>query len=227
MQVMTKVHDDKYEAFGGSHAAFDPVTNLRVGVQVLKECIRRAGSLEAGLRSYVGSANSGEDGGYAAKVLAQQSILRWSPAAARCARRPRRAARRRRAPGHRSYRPGTCGRPACGRPVGSGAVARQDRFPELTSRPASPGSRSAPDAGWRARTRRTVTRGCSSRAKRALAATRSATLAAPCDWRCGSRGSPRWITTGKHGRHLRRLVSVEPFAWAAPRAVALDSRGLP
>jgi Transglycosylase SLT domain len=76
MQVMTKVHDDKYEAFGGSHAAFDPVTNLRVGVQVLKECIARSGSLEAGLRSYVGAANTGEDGGYAAKVLAQQSILR-------------------------------------------------------------------------------------------------------------------------------------------------------
>lgn len=76
MQVMTKIHDDKYEAFGGSHAAFDPVTNLRVGVQVLKECIARSGSLEAGLRSYVGAANSGEDGGYAAKVLAQQSILR-------------------------------------------------------------------------------------------------------------------------------------------------------
>ena len=26
MQVMTRVHDDKYEAFGGQHAAFDPVT---------------------------------------------------------------------------------------------------------------------------------------------------------------------------------------------------------
>ncbi len=76
MQVMTKVHDDKYEAFGGSHAAFDPVTNLRVGVQVLKECIARSGGLEAGLRAYVGAANSGEDGGYAAKVLAQQNILR-------------------------------------------------------------------------------------------------------------------------------------------------------
>jgi soluble lytic murein transglycosylase-like protein len=76
MQVMTKLHDDKYEAFGGSHAAFDPVTNLRVGVQVLKECIARTGSLEAGLRSYVGAGNSGEDGGYAAKVLAQQGILR-------------------------------------------------------------------------------------------------------------------------------------------------------
>jgi hypothetical protein len=76
MQVMTKVHDDKYVAFGGRHAAFDPVTNLRVGVQVLKECIARAGSLEAGLKYYVGAANSGDDGGYASKVLAEQSTLR-------------------------------------------------------------------------------------------------------------------------------------------------------
>lgn len=76
MQVMTRIHDDKYEAFGGSHAAFDPVTNLRVGVQVLKECIARAGSLEGGLRYYVGAANLPDDGGYAAKVLAEQGYLR-------------------------------------------------------------------------------------------------------------------------------------------------------
>jgi len=76
MQVMTKVHDDKYEAFGGNHAAFDPVTNLRVGVQVLKECIARAGSLEAGLRFYVGAANLDDDGGYTGKVLAEQNNLR-------------------------------------------------------------------------------------------------------------------------------------------------------
>ena len=76
MQVMTKIHDDKYVAFGGSHAAFDPVTNLRVGVQVLKECIARAGGLEAGLRFYVGAGNTGEDGGYAVKVLAEQTTLR-------------------------------------------------------------------------------------------------------------------------------------------------------
>lgn len=76
MQVMTKVHDDKYVAFGGVHAAFDPVTNLRVGVQVLKECIARAGGLEAGLRYYVGAAISGEDGGYVGKVLAEQHHLR-------------------------------------------------------------------------------------------------------------------------------------------------------
>ena len=76
MQVMTKIHNDKYEAFGGNHAAFDPVTNLRVGVQVLKECIARAGSLEAGLRFYVGAANLADDGGYADKVLSEQSSLR-------------------------------------------------------------------------------------------------------------------------------------------------------
>ena len=76
MQVMTKIHNDKYEAFGGNHAAFDPVTNLRVGVQVLKECIARAGSLEAGLRFYVGAANLADDGGYAGKVLSEQNMLR-------------------------------------------------------------------------------------------------------------------------------------------------------
>lgn len=76
MQVMTRVHDDKYEAFGGNFAAFDPVTNLRVGVQVLRECIARAGSLEAGLRHYVGAANLPDDAGYAGKVLAEQAMLR-------------------------------------------------------------------------------------------------------------------------------------------------------
>lgn len=76
MQVMTRVHDAKYEAFGGMRAAFDPVTNLRVGAQVLKECIARAGSLELGLKYYVGAANLEYDGGYAAKVLSEQTHLR-------------------------------------------------------------------------------------------------------------------------------------------------------
>jgi hypothetical protein len=75
MQVMTGIHTEKYEAFGGKLTAFDPVTNLRVGVQVLKECIARAGGLEAGLRFYVGAANLDDDGGYASKVLAEQRHL--------------------------------------------------------------------------------------------------------------------------------------------------------
>lgn len=75
MQVMTGIHRDKYEVFGGRNAAFDPVTNLRVGVQVLKDCIRRAGSVEGGLKHYVGAANMTHDGGYGAKVLAEQRFL--------------------------------------------------------------------------------------------------------------------------------------------------------
>ena len=75
MQVMTKIHGDKYETFGGNLAAFDPVTNLRVGVKVLQECISRAGSLEGGLRFYVGAANLEGDSGYAGKVLAEHARL--------------------------------------------------------------------------------------------------------------------------------------------------------
>ncbi len=76
MQVMTKVHVDKYETAGGNLAAFDPLTNLRVGVKVLQECISRAGSIEGGLRYYVGAANLDSDGGYAQKVMAEYARIR-------------------------------------------------------------------------------------------------------------------------------------------------------
>ena len=76
MQVMTRVHNDKYDAFGGIHAAFDPLSNLRVGVQVLRDCILRAGSLQEGLRHYVGAALLESDGGYVSKVLSEQVHMR-------------------------------------------------------------------------------------------------------------------------------------------------------
>jgi hypothetical protein len=76
MQVMTKVHSDKYDNFGGRFAAFDPLTNLRVGVKVLQECIARAGSLEGGLKFYVGAGNMDDDSGYAAKVMAEHDRLK-------------------------------------------------------------------------------------------------------------------------------------------------------
>lgn len=75
MQVMTQIHSDKYQGFGGKMAAFDPVANLRVGVKVLQECIRRGGSIEGGLKLYVGAGNLEDDGGYSAKVLAEQNRL--------------------------------------------------------------------------------------------------------------------------------------------------------
>jgi len=70
MQVLTRVHTDKYEDFGGQLAAFDPVSNLRVGVQVLKDAIRRAGSVEGGLRLYVGAVTN-DGSSYINKVMAE------------------------------------------------------------------------------------------------------------------------------------------------------------
>ncbi|MFC7461185.1 transglycosylase SLT domain-containing protein [Hydrogenophaga defluvii] len=85
MQVMTRVHTDKYAGFGGKLAAFDPVTNLRVGAQVLSEYVRLSGSVEGGLRLYVGAVSSdGSD--YIDKVLAEtqriQSVALGRPAPA-------------------------------------------------------------------------------------------------------------------------------------------------
>jgi soluble lytic murein transglycosylase-like protein len=75
MQVMTKVHKDKFDSFGGNLATFDPVSNLRVGVKVLKDCVDRAGSVTGGLRLYLGAGPQTDDGGYVAKVLAEQQRL--------------------------------------------------------------------------------------------------------------------------------------------------------
>ena len=76
MQVLTRVHDEKYQAFGGHRAAFDPISNLRVGVQVLKECITRAGNLQDGLKYYVGAALIEGDGGYVGRVMSEQTHMR-------------------------------------------------------------------------------------------------------------------------------------------------------
>lgn len=76
MQVRTDVHTEKYDNFGGEFAAFDPIANMRVGASVLRESIDRNGGVEAGLRQYVGAGNSGEDGGYVVKVLAEQQRLK-------------------------------------------------------------------------------------------------------------------------------------------------------
>ena len=75
MQVMSKVHSDKFEYFGGQSAALEPLANIKVGALVLKDCIARGGSLPGGLRLYVGSSTP-DDGGYGAKVMAERGRLR-------------------------------------------------------------------------------------------------------------------------------------------------------
>jgi hypothetical protein len=75
MQVMTQVHIDKFDRYGeGAAAALNPIANIRVGAQILDECIKRRGSVAGGLACYVG-ATGPSDGGYGARVLAEQRRL--------------------------------------------------------------------------------------------------------------------------------------------------------
>jgi Transglycosylase SLT domain len=71
MQVLSAVHTDKLNAYGGVSTVFDPQTNIMVGATILADCIKLSGSLELGLKCYVG-ATGPTDGGYAAKVLAEK-----------------------------------------------------------------------------------------------------------------------------------------------------------
>lgn len=72
MQVMTRVHKDKFTEFSdGTIAALHPIANMRVGSRILRDCIDRRGSIERGLACYVG-ATGPKDGGYGAKVLAER-----------------------------------------------------------------------------------------------------------------------------------------------------------
>lgn len=74
MQVLTRLHADKYAPYGGRMAAFKPEANIRVGAYILKYYIAQAGSLSGGLRSYVGGLVVG-DGGYVGKVLREREQL--------------------------------------------------------------------------------------------------------------------------------------------------------
>jgi hypothetical protein len=76
MQVMSKVHSDKFNEVGGSKAALNPVANIRVGSQILKDYVTRTGSVEGGLKTYVGAAAFEDDSGYGNKVLAEYRRLK-------------------------------------------------------------------------------------------------------------------------------------------------------
>ncbi|MEN9930854.1 MAG: hypothetical protein RL604_1101 [Pseudomonadota bacterium] len=81
MQVMTRVHVEKFQLFGGHEAALDPDANMRVGSLILREYIAKGGSLNAGLRLYVGASSIFvSDGGYGEKVLAERDRLRQAAA---------------------------------------------------------------------------------------------------------------------------------------------------
>ncbi|WP_332847974.1 lytic transglycosylase domain-containing protein [Massilia sp. S19_KUP03_FR1] len=76
MQVMASVHHAKFQAMGGPQMALNPAANIRVGSQILKEYVARGGSVEAGLKTYVGAGAFDNDAGYGSRVLAEFQKLK-------------------------------------------------------------------------------------------------------------------------------------------------------
>ncbi len=74
MQVMPQHHKARLAAFGGIDAVLEPSTNIFVGAQILKDCIRRGGGLQAGLQLYAGAFGDPENA-YAQKVMAERNRM--------------------------------------------------------------------------------------------------------------------------------------------------------
>jgi soluble lytic murein transglycosylase-like protein len=81
MQIIPKYHLDKLAAHGGEDAVLDPESNIAVGTQILREYVRRTGSLEAGLQYYNGAAWD-EEARYTNRVLAERRRLAQAAQAA-------------------------------------------------------------------------------------------------------------------------------------------------
>lgn len=75
MQVMSKIHHARFDELGGMKAALNPVANIKVGAMILRDFVVRGGSVEAGLKLYVGAGASENDAGYGSKVLAEYHRL--------------------------------------------------------------------------------------------------------------------------------------------------------
>ena len=72
MQIIPHYHADKFDAKAGS--ILDPETNIRLGVIVLKDYIKRGGTEIAGLQLYNGSLDDAANS-YATRVLAEKQRL--------------------------------------------------------------------------------------------------------------------------------------------------------
>ena len=77
MQVLPDIYAEEFTPYGGSMAIFDPKTNLRIGVKILKESIDLSGSLHEGLRLYKAGGDSlASESDYVGRVMAEQTRLK-------------------------------------------------------------------------------------------------------------------------------------------------------
>lgn len=75
MQIERQAHQDELSRFGGPLSAFDPLTNLRVGVRHLQTLIQQTNSLDEALALYASSSGQVSERTYVDRVLAEQTLL--------------------------------------------------------------------------------------------------------------------------------------------------------
>ncbi|WP_158270642.1 lytic transglycosylase domain-containing protein [Limnohabitans sp. Bal53] len=75
MQIEPDAHSTVLSPFGGRLAAFDPLTNLRVGTRYLQGLIHDTTSLEEALRLYALASGQGKGEQYVERVLAEQKLM--------------------------------------------------------------------------------------------------------------------------------------------------------
>lgn len=74
MQVMPVIHAKRYDKFGGKSSFIDPIVSLKVGAEILRDCVKLKGGSEAeALRFYFGGGASSDI--YIDKVRAEQRLL--------------------------------------------------------------------------------------------------------------------------------------------------------
>lgn len=74
MQVMPVIHAKRYEKFGGKSAFIDPIVSLKVGAEILRDCVKlKGGSETEALRFYFGGGAASD--AYIDKVRAEQRRL--------------------------------------------------------------------------------------------------------------------------------------------------------
>lgn len=75
MQIELQAHMDALAQFGGPLSAFDPLTNVRVGVRHLQGLIQQTDTLEEALTLYGLSSAYVDEGQFVDRVLAEQVLI--------------------------------------------------------------------------------------------------------------------------------------------------------
>jgi soluble lytic murein transglycosylase-like protein len=75
MQIELQAHAEALAQFGGPLSAFDPLTNVRVGVRHLQSLIQQTGNPEEALALYGLSSGYLEEGQFVDRVLAEQRLI--------------------------------------------------------------------------------------------------------------------------------------------------------